>query len=190
MTLRGTAPRRLPGWVYGGTFGCLIIMSWMGWNRYRPPTEGEIQQLAGYLRGERGLQILRDADRLYATPVALRPGGTGDGSTASFEAVAEPVPVSDSDRLALQQLLLSPRSYATPRPGVCSPDYLFRLHFIRGEQALDVWVSLDCSQIRFVVDGQESQAVSFWSIRQELAQIAIQMFPAEPRIRSAAEKSL
>jgi len=191
MTERISAPRKLPGWIYGGLFGCMVIISWMGWNTYRPATEEERARLVKSIGGEDALNAIENAETVYATRIQLK-GKPPSWTTDDFEAISEPVRVGEAERHELKKLLSSPRNYHLPDPKglkvvpACMPNWGFRLSFVAEDQTRDVWVCLECRHMLFVNDGREVGGLFYSRMKEDIAALAVRLFPGDQAIAEAA----
>ncbi len=186
MTERVQAPKSLPGWVWGGLFGCMVIMGWMGWNKYRPVTAAERAQLAERIGGEQNVAIIQNAERVYATRIRIKGNKPDWESLEDFEAIAEPILFNENDQQLVKQLLQTPRNYIYD-PAACRPRWGFRLRFVTGDDAMDVWVCLECHHLLFVRDGEEVGGLSFGRMRNDVDALALRLFPGDRSIEEAVE---
>jgi len=186
MTGRPQAPKKLPGWVWGGLFGCAVIMGWMGWTRPGPVTAEEYARLASEVGGEEVLNILRSAERVYATRIRIAGGREPWETLEDFEAVSEPVLLDDADRKMVKTLLTSPRNYDLAVKA-CQPRWGFRLRFLAGDDAVTVWVCLECDHMLFQRDGdKDGNGAWFDPMEREINALAIRLFPDDEAIAEAA----
>jgi hypothetical protein len=189
MTERATFPKRLPRWVYGGAFGCAVILAWLAWHKYRPASAEEVAQLAKKVGGEDVLKVIENAQRVYATRIQIKRQKQDWESLDDFEAISEPVLVGASDRDELKRLLTSPRNYELPGlPAACLPRWGFRLRFVTATDAMNVWVCLECDHMMFLRDGKNGGGgANFDPMEHQINALAIRLFPGDDAIAEAVK---
>lgn len=188
MTPRPMFPKKLPGWVFGGVAGCIIITAWMWWVGAMP-AQVRARELLKRMGGPEAVECLQQADVVFATRVERRRPGEGV-SLADYSAMAEPVEVPQRLRVELQRLLVSPDNYELSSYRTCQPEFVFRLAFRRsgGRAAadkVDVWVCLKCDHIEFPSGTTSNGRILFTPMAHELGQLAVQLFPNDEAIAQA-----
>ena len=181
MTERAEAPKRLPGWVYGGLIGCAIIMSWMGWNQ-----RAADQALQESFGGESNLRCVKEAQKAYATRLGPSPDVEHPGQFNEFVAIAEPIEVPRELSRRFQELLTSSSSYRHDVALGCVPIYGYRLRFVCDQNAVEAFVCLQCSLIEFVVDGKSVGGGYFGPAERAIKELSKQLFPDDRAIEEAA----
>ncbi len=177
-----TAPKKLPGWVYGGVFGCLVIISWTSWNAHRAD-----QKMKEAFGGESHFRCVKDAGRVYATRLAPAPGvNHPTGELHEFVASAEPFEISPDLSRRLKELLLSSASYEWDVTHTCKPLYGYRLRFACEGKSVEAWVCLECGLVEFVVDGKSVGGGIVTPVVRELKEVSIELFPGDLAIEDAA----
>jgi hypothetical protein len=175
MTSASTFHMRLPGWIWGGLFGCAVIIGWMAWNRYRPVTADETRNFQQRVASQAVVDCLERAERVYATRIAPRKGREESSEYSDYDAIAEPVEVSPEIWTSFRQLLLSPRSYDLRPTASCTPRYDLRLRAIRGAHSAEVWLSLRCPAAAFFMDDRPTGAGSLRPAQQPLRELAVSL---------------
>ena len=182
MTPRSTFPKRLPGWVFGGVAGCVIITAWMWWVGAMP-AQVRAREVLKRMGGPETVQCIQQAETVFATRVERRRTGAGS-SLADYSAMAEPAEVPRSLQGELKRLLVSPESYELSAFQNCEPEFTFRLTFKRTAGGgttgnVDVWVCLTCAHIEFARGTASHGQLLFRPIEQPLGQLAAQLFPED-----------
>jgi len=178
MTERKRAPKRLPGWVFGGLFGCVVVMGWMGWNS--PNADQRLNKVFG---GEPNLRCVRDADRVFSTRLGPSPGVQHPVRIEDYVAVAEPIAVPAGLSQRLRKLLTLPSSFdLSDEKHTCLPRYGYRLRFTREQESLEAWICLECGLVEFVRDGKGVGGGFFTPIENDLRSISVELFPEDGAI--------
>ncbi len=181
MTDPKRAPKKLPGWVWGGLIGCTIVMTWMGWHQ---PGHRDLVRLFG---NGGNLNCVQEASRIYATRLGPQPGlPEAPSRLEDYIAIAEPVELPPELAARLKTLLTSPRSYQWGVAVACNPLYGYRLRFQCDGTPVEMWVCLKCSQIEVVVDGHGVGGGLFTPIARELRALSVELFPDDTAIEQAA----
>jgi hypothetical protein len=183
MRERAGAPKKLPGWVWGGLIGCAIIMSWMGWNTWRAH-----QQLVETFGGEQHLATVRTARQVFATRLGPHPGLDKPQHLEDFVAVAEPLDVTPGLSSRIQRLLTSSSSYHRDEPVTRIPRYGYRLRFVGEGAPVEAWVCLECGTVEYVVNGKSVGGGLFLPVSGAVRDISKELFPGDSAIEEAANR--
>jgi hypothetical protein len=181
MTEQAPAPKKLPGWVWGGLIGCAIIMSWMGWN-----ARSAHQKLQESFGGESNLRCVKEAQQVYATRLGPSANVEHPRQFDHFVAIAEPIEVPGEFGRRFQEILTSSSSYRHDVALTCIPTYGYRLRFVCDKTAVEAYVCLSCSLIEFVVDGKSIGGGLFAPAERKVRELSKQLFPGDRAIEEAA----